>query len=187
MTESFSFHLGKAINKGTVAVGTFYGRSHPSLAAATTAGRVLVHNPHERASAVAAAAAVGLGEGEGATPPTVTYLNINREVTALAAGKLSDDAERDTLFVGSGTSLLAYDVKENQDLFYREVPDGANAVAIGRLHNTDGSGGATAPLALVGGNCSIVGFDKNGSEVFWTVCGDNVNTMAFASVPPGRR
>jgi Bardet-Biedl syndrome 2 protein len=189
MSESFHFHLGRSLNKGTVAVGIFYGRK-PSLAAATTAGRVLVHNPHERAAVAAAAAAAAGGQetpGENGEPPTVSYLNINRDVTALAGGKLRDDAERDTLVVGSGTSLLAYDVEENQDLFYREVPDGANAVAVGRVYGGSASGGGSGPLALVGGNCSIVGFDADGTEVFWTVCGDNVNTMAFASMLPPPR
>ena len=40
--------------------------------------------------------------------------------------------------------------------------------------------GAREPpnLAVVGGDCSIVGFDENGVEAFWTVCGDNVGAMA---------
>ena len=190
MTESFNFHLGKSIHKGKVVVGTFYG-SKPTLAAATTAGRILVHNPHERASAAAAAAAIPGGLSGSSAPESVSYLNINREVTALSAGRLRESEKRDTLFVGSGTSLLAYDVEGNEDLFYREVPDGANAVVIGRVHSSGGDadvagkvGGGdsddsvahgkgealgsrgsnkspkgTRPLALVGGNCSIVGFD----------------------------
>ena len=38
------------------------------------------------------------------------------------------------------------------------------------------------PLALVGGNCSIQGFDHDGGESFWTVTGDNVSAMAFCDV-----
>jgi Bardet-Biedl syndrome 2 protein len=35
------------------------------------------------------------------------------------------------------------------------------------------------PLAVVGGNCSIQGFDYQGNELFWTVTGDNVSSLAF--------
>lgn len=32
---------------------------------------------------------------------------------------------------------------------------------------------------VVGGNCSITGFDFDGEERFWTVSGDNVGSLAF--------
>lgn len=41
------------------------------------------------------------------------------QVTALAAGRLEDTAERDTLLVGSQTNLLAYDVENNADIYYK--------------------------------------------------------------------
>ena len=34
-------------------------------------------------------------------------------------------------------------------------------------------------LAIVGGNCSIQGFDSTGAERFWTVTGDNVSALAL--------
>ena len=34
-------------------------------------------------------------------------------------------------------------------------------------------------LALVGGNCSIQGFDAAGEESYWTVTGDNVAALAL--------
>ncbi len=43
----------------------------------------------------------------------------------------------------------AYDVENNSDLFYKEVADGANALAVGRV------GASERPLAIVGGNCSL--------------------------------
>ena len=36
------------------------------------------------------------------------------------------------------------------------------------------------PLALVGGNCSIHGFDAFGSDPFWTVTGDNVSSLTLS-------
>jgi Bardet-Biedl syndrome 2 protein len=35
------------------------------------------------------------------------------------------------------------------------------------------------PVVIVGGNCSITGFDVDGEERFWTVSGDNVASLAF--------
>lgn len=41
------------------------------------------------------------------------------QVTALAAGRLEETAERDTLLVGSQTNLLAYDVENNADIYFK--------------------------------------------------------------------
>jgi len=38
------------------------------------------------------------------------------------------------------------------------------------------------PLAVVGGNCSIQGFDFEGNEQFWTVTGDIVSSLALCDV-----
>lgn len=35
------------------------------------------------------------------------------------------------------------------------------------------------PLAVVGGNCSLQGFDYRGEDPFWTVTGDNVTSLSF--------
>ena len=54
----------------------------------------------------------------------VRFLNINRKISALACGRLSDKHDRDLLLVGAQTTLLAYDVNENADLFFKDAPDG---------------------------------------------------------------
>ena len=54
-------------------------------------------------------------------------------MTALAAGKLKTGAAIDTLLVCSETNLMAYDVERNADLFFKEIPDGVHAVAIGTV------------------------------------------------------
>jgi Bardet-Biedl syndrome 2 protein len=82
---------------------------------------------------------------------------------------------RDSLFVGTQSSVLAYDVQRNADVFFREVPDGVNALAAGRL-------GSMNPLVFAGGNCSVLGFDKAGAEAFWTVTGDNVTALTICDV-----
>lgn len=54
-----------------------------------------------------------------------------------------------------------------------QVPDGANCATIGYL------GALRNPVVLVGGNCSIQGYDSEGEDVFWTVTGDNVRSLAL--------
>lgn len=48
-------------------------------------------------------------------------LDIGQQITALLAGRLDSHATADILFIGTQTNLLAYDVENNQDLFYKEV------------------------------------------------------------------
>lgn len=45
----------------------------------------------------------------------------------------------------------------------KQTPDGANAVAIGELGEIPG------PMVIMGGNCSLQGYDLEGNENFWTV------------------
>lgn len=77
------------------------------------------------------------------------------------------------LFVGTQSNLLAYDVERNADAFFVDVQDGVNSLAIGQVGNRSDK------LIVAGGNCSILGFDKEGTESFWTVTGDNVGALAF--------
>lgn len=57
----------------------------------------------------------------------VSLLNIGQQVTSLAAavidGEMTLNAEQpgDVLFVGTQTNLLAYNVEQNTDLFYKDV------------------------------------------------------------------
>jgi Bardet-Biedl syndrome 2 protein len=69
----------------------------------------------------------------------------------------------DMLFIGSPSSLSAYDVERNADLFFKDVQDGVNTLCVGKIANI------SSPLVLVGGNCSILGFNHSGTESFWTV------------------
>ena len=135
---------------------------HPALACATASGKIFVHNPHVRSAEF---------------KDDLQFLNINRRITALAAGRLDPDATReDVLCVGTQASLLVYDVNGNRDLFFREVPDGVMSMAIGQ------PGTSAVPLCVVGGNCSVQGFDAEGEEQFWTVTGDMVSALALCDV-----
>lgn len=175
MIPAYNFRLGQNIEQGLVAVckcklsqtihminpfdfrisciRSVDGKT-PSLACGTTGGKIILHSPHDHNTQIA--------QGQ---HPAVRYLNLNRKLTAIAAGSLTDDPKApEILFVGSPTSFLAYDVERNADVFYKEVQDGVNAIKIGRPVSS-----RSKQLIFVGGNCSIVGFDKTGTEAFWTV------------------
>lgn len=140
------------------AVGKFDGK-HPSLAYATTGGKVCIHSPH--------------ASGDQAQ---TQYLNINKEITALTTGQLDTESSRDTLLVGTNTSLQAYDVYTNQDLFFKDIPDGVCALAVVQL------GWINTPSVVVGGVCCILGIDSQGTEQFWTVTGDRVTALTVSNV-----
>lgn len=156
----FTLNLKHKVNAHMVTIGKYDG-IHSSLTCATTAGKVLIHNPHYRSQPGSSA------EGD------ISLLSINQQVSSVCAGKLNPNIQNDVLAVGSQTNLMVYDIEKNTDLFYKDTPDGSNAVVIGKL------GDISATMAIVGGNCSIQGYDMEGNENFWTVTGDNVCSLTL--------
>ncbi|KAM4800520.1 BBSome complex member BBS2 [Urocitellus parryii] len=163
----FTLKLRHKISPRMVAIGRYDG-THPCLAAATQAGKVFIHNPHTRSQHFSASRVL-----QSPLESDVSLLNINQAVSCLTAGKLNPELGCDVLLVGTQTNLLAYDVYNNSDLFYKEVADGANAIVLGTL------GDISSPLAIIGGNCALQGFDHEGNDLFWTVTGDNVHSLAL--------
>lgn len=51
----------------------------------------------------------------------INLLSINQQVAAVCAGQLSTDSDNDILTVGTQTNLLAYNLNNNSDLFYKDV------------------------------------------------------------------
>ena len=51
----------------------------------------------------------------------LSLLNINQAVSSITAGQLNVNSQNDVLVVGTQTNLLAYDVENNSDLFYKDV------------------------------------------------------------------
>lgn len=160
----FTLKLGQKIHSRRVTIGKYHG-DKPCLTAATTAGKVFIHNPHSQSLEGGRATTVG-GNAD------ISLLNINQQVSAVCAGQLGPTGN-DTLVIGTPTNLLAYNVQDNSDVFYKEVPDGVNALIVGK------TGTSGTPLAITGGNCSLQGFDYEGNDLFWTVTGDNVTCLAI--------
>ncbi|KAF7242751.1 Bardet-Biedl syndrome 2 protein, partial [Varanus komodoensis] len=108
----FTLKLRHRILPRMVALGRFDG-AHPCLAAATQASKVFIHNPHARGQQVNTNRLM-----LSAQDADISLLNINEAVSCLTAGVLNPDLGGDVLLVGTQTSLLAYDVHNNADLFY---------------------------------------------------------------------
>lgn len=161
LIPAFTFNLNRPVTKGLVTFGKFDGK-HPSIAVATAGDSVVVHSPHQRNDAM---------EHE------VRELAINRNITALASGdmKLEGDEFKghELILVGTTATFQAYNLEDNRDVFYKDISDGVTQLIHGQVPGID------APLAIVGGNCSIQGFDATGEEVFWTVTGENVTAFAL--------
>ncbi|KAK3597584.1 hypothetical protein CHS0354_030126 [Potamilus streckersoni] len=160
----FTLNFKHKVNPHMVTIGKYDG-IHSSLTCATTAGKVFIHSPHNRAER--GGLMTFSNEGD------LSLLSINQQVSAVCAGKLNSNIQNDILAVGTPTNLLVYDIDKNTDLFYKDTPDGTNAIAIGKL------GTIEQPIAIVGGNCSLQGFDQDGNERLWTVTGDNVCSLAL--------
>lgn len=160
----FTLKINHRVNPHMVTVGRYNGK-HTALTCATAAGKVLIHNPHMKTQQG--------GRLDSSADSDVNLLSINQQVSSVCAGRLNPSATNDILAVGTQTNLLAYDVDNNSDLFYKDTPDGANAVAIGELGEIPG------PMVIMGGNCSLQGYDLEGNENFWTVTGDNVCSLTL--------
>mmetsp|Transcript_10478 Transcript_10478/g.25127 ORF Transcript_10478/g.25127 Transcript_10478/m.25127 type:complete len:701 (-) Transcript_10478:93-2195(-) len=161
LIPAFKLEMKNPILPGLAVIGKYDGTSPCLTWVSSTAGRVFIHNPHER------------DQFSGAE---LKQLNMNRKITAIATGRINPKSTKDTLLVGAQTTLFAYDHHSNADVFYKDVPDGVNAMKVGTINAYE------HPLAIVGGNCSIQGFDHEGNEQFWTVTGDNVACLEFVDV-----
>lgn len=84
--------------------------------------------------------------------------------------------------VGTQSSLLAYDVEKNSDIFYKDVPDGVSAMLFAPAPRAASSVNSPSQMVVVGGNCSLQGFGRDGGELFWTVTGDNVRALTVNDV-----
>ena len=161
MQPSYKLNVGVNVLPGMVAVGKFDGKN-PALAVGTLGNRVAVYSPHTHTDD---------------NKVELRYLNINRELKALHAAHLHAASAGDLLLVGSATHILAYNVEENSDVFLREVSSGLSSITVGKIEQ-----GSDDALCLVGGNCSIEGYDHKGEEQFWTVAGDFVGSMEVCDI-----
>ncbi|CAF3537670.1 unnamed protein product [Rotaria sordida] len=156
----FSLQLNNKVFPRTVAVGKFNGKQS-CLVGATAGNKVFIHSPRD------------INPQAQQLEGNISLLNVNQVITSLACGQLDEQLKKDLLVVGTSTNIVAYDIDRNVDIFFKENPDGAHAITIGQW------GELPEQLAIVGGNCSIHGFNKKSEDVLWTVTGDNVSSLAL--------
>jgi len=94
MIPSFSLHFNDSIYPGTVVTLTSESGA-PSLACASTGGRVLVHDGS-----------------------SVRQFNFNRPVTSLAAARVPSSSH-DLIVVGTRSSVQAFDLAANRDVIFK--------------------------------------------------------------------
>ena len=58
---------------------------------------------------------------------------VGRLSTGSATADKSAKSANDLLIIGTKSHVLAYDVDNNSDVFYREVADGVNVIVVGML------------------------------------------------------
>lgn len=78
--------------------------------------QVLIHSPHLKAQNTQSG-----HFGPKTELSNINLLNINQQIISVATGRLDQNADRDILLVGTATNLMAYDVENNKDLFYKDV------------------------------------------------------------------
>ncbi|XP_028025188.1 Bardet-Biedl syndrome 2 protein homolog [Bombyx mandarina] len=158
----FKLELNHKVNPGIVTLAKYDG-THACLTASAGYDKIIIHHPH--VGAISGRAQRSENHRE------ISELNLSQAVIALAAGPLRPDTNRDILLIGSPTQILAYDVHDNSDLFFKEAPDGVNVIVAGSF------GKYTKTLAIVGGNSSVLGLTWEGNEAFWNVVGGKVTAM----------
>lgn len=165
---AFSLNIQKHVEPSLVTSGKFDG-SHACLAAATYGGNILVHSPHRQPQITDHDHEQS--DRKLSWSGELAELKIGSEIIALCTGRLNED-ERDILLIGTASHILAYHIEDNSDIFYKEMSDGARCILIGKLSWLPNQ------VAIVGGNCSVTILDSQGIEIFWTVVGGIVSSLA---------
>ncbi|XP_047031016.1 Bardet-Biedl syndrome 2 protein homolog isoform X2 [Helicoverpa zea] len=158
----FKLELNHKVTPDVVTIAKYDG-THPCLTASAGYDKIIIHHPHGGVASGRAQRSQAHSE--------VSELNLSQAIIALAAGPLRPDTGRDMLLIGSPTQILAYDVHDNTDLFFKEAPDGVNVIIAGFF------GKHTETLAIIGGNSSVQAIDWQGNEVFWNVVSGKVCAM----------
>jgi len=74
---------------------------------------VFIHSPHAKR--------IHGGRLQTGVEGDISLLNIHQVLSSVAAGPLNPSSRKDVLVVGTQTNVLAYDVDNNSDLFYKDV------------------------------------------------------------------
>ncbi|KAJ3228193.1 Bardet-Biedl syndrome 2 protein [Chytriomyces hyalinus] len=109
-------------------------------------------------------------------PPIESTAHINHLLAAKLMPRSHPHGSIDHLIVATDTSLWMYNVYENADIAYIDVPVGVKSVAVA----TD----RKVPIVFAAlGDFLIQGYNYKGEEVFWTMTGDIPVSIAVITRP----
>ncbi|KAJ3216174.1 mitofusin [Dinochytrium kinnereticum] len=105
--------------------------------------------------------------------PETGTLRVGSDITGLCAGRIDPKLSRDILAIGTKNSLWVYDVHDNCDYFFKDIPEGVGVLILAFLQPFN------VPLVIVAGGCTVQqkAYDHAGNEVFWTLTGGTVTAM----------
>lgn len=130
------------------------------------------------------------------------FLNLNKDINNIQAAKFPYNFPKESLILSSENNLMLYDVETNSEKFNKEIADGISViikisyilynkflykysqkkklffqvVAFGSMT------GYNEGIIIVGGNCSIFGFNEDGDEVYWNVASDTVSSLCLTDI-----
>ncbi|KAL4450366.1 hypothetical protein ABPG74_009072 [Tetrahymena malaccensis] len=161
-TQAFSFNLQNPVQEQLATIVRLDGVT-PTLACVSVGGKVFLYTPQ--------------GVSDDNKDQQVQFLNLNKNIKSIVSSRFHGENEKEELLLGSQNTLIAYDVVQNSERFYKDIEDGINVVAF-----TSEMSGNEKSLAVVGGNCSILGFMEDGEEGYWNVASDVVTSIGFSDV-----
>uniref|UniRef100_A0A183BPI1 Bardet-Biedl syndrome 2 protein homolog n=1 Tax=Globodera pallida TaxID=36090 RepID=A0A183BPI1_GLOPA len=154
LRAAFSFGFAHRLAQGGGAAGVFDGSGREQLAVGTETGKICLQ-------------------------AIESMFNVNEQITCLAIyPRTRTDADHyDVVLVGTTSSLLALDVYNNRTLFHRNMPEGVHCVRVGHVDAHRDS-----DVIVCGCGTTIWGFHLDGSDVFWTALGDEVNVIELCDM-----
>ena len=72
---------------------------------------------------------------------------------------------------------MAFDVEKNSEKFYKEVSDGVSVVSFGMMYGFE-----EKPLAILGCNWRIQGFNESSNEFYLNVTSDKVTSIYLSDI-----
>ncbi|EGR29382.1 hypothetical protein IMG5_156790 [Ichthyophthirius multifiliis] len=152
-TSAFSFNLNNPVEENLSTILRLDSQK-PQLACVSIGGKLFISNNEQ-----------------------VEFLNLNKSIKSLATSKYDPDSNSEQIIFASQNTLVCYDVLKNSENFYKEIEDGINVIAF-----TPEMSGIKGPVTIIGGNCSIQGFNSQGDEIYWNVTSDLVTCIGFTDI-----
>lgn len=101
----------------------------------------------------------------------IGMLSVNYTITAIATGKLSPDSDKEYLAIGTENNILVYQVDDNMEIFFKDIPEAIRCMVIGNIDMTH------PPMLICGTKMTVKGYNVKGEEILWIVTSGTVNSI----------